>query len=187
MISISVENMRAIIDSLLILTNINSEVLRFEEVDLNAVVTSSMSDQQTRIEETKAHIELGRMPKVSGDAIELQLLFSNLLSNALKFSVADPVISIEAIVLPDSAKQELALNPEKTFYRIDMRDNGIGFEQDHAEIIFGAFQRLNAKSEYKGFGIGLAICRKIVERHNGLIFAHSVVGKGSTFSIIVPR
>jgi light-regulated signal transduction histidine kinase (bacteriophytochrome) len=188
MITSSVENMRAIIESLLTFTNINVQTPLFEDVDLNEVLRAAISDQELRILETGAQVEISPMPHVVGVAMEFRLLFNNLLSNSLKFIGAKkPEISIQSVQLSPDALRQLNLPDHRTYYKIDLKDNGIGFEKEYAELIFGVFQRLNGKSEYRGFGIGLAVCKKIVERHNGLIFADSSLGEGSTFSIVIPQ
>jgi light-regulated signal transduction histidine kinase (bacteriophytochrome) len=188
MITTSVENMRSIIDSLLTFTNINVQAPLFETVDINEVLQSAITDQELRISETGAQVNVSPMPQVEGVATEFRLLLNNLLSNSLKF-IGDkkPVISIQSVQLsPDRIKQ-LNLPDDRVYYQIDLKDNGIGFEKEYAELIFGVFQRLNGKSEYRGFGIGLAVCKKIAERHNGLIFADGRLGEGSTFSIVIPK
>ncbi|HEX5170678.1 MAG TPA: ATP-binding protein [Cyclobacteriaceae bacterium] len=188
MIGASVENMRAIIDSLLTFTSINVNPPQFEYVDLNRVFQSVMQDQDLKITETAAQVSCSSLPNVEGVQTELRLLFNNILSNALKFKNPEgPTVTIDFTELSENSKREHSLPIKKSFYQINVRDNGIGFEQEYADLIFGVFQRLNSKSEYQGFGIGLAVCKKIAERHNGLIFASSKLGGGSTFSLIIPK
>lgn len=188
MILSSVNNMRGIIDSLLQFTNLDTATPKFESLNLNQVLADVLADQELKISETGATIDVRPLPKVEGVASEIRLLLNNLISNSLKF-VCDvkPVIKVESTELSPGEKAELRINSAETFFRISVTDNGIGFENEYTELIFGVFQRLNAKSEYAGSGIGLATCKKIAERHNSLIFAKSEVGKGSTFSLVMPE
>ena len=128
-------------------------------------------------------------PVLEASAAELAQLFTNLLSNAIKFRKTDchPVISIAVRELTKDEKLQMKLKADRIFYRFDVSDNGIGFEQEYADRIFLIFQRLNGKSEFPGSGIGLAICKKIVDNHSGIIFAASEPGQGSTFTVILPE
>ena len=188
MILSSVNNMRGIIDSLLQFTNLDMDAPKFEPLNLDRVFQDVLSDQEFRISETGAVINVPPLPQVEGVASELRLLLNNLIGNSLKFvNDAQPVINVKSHVLQEKDKINLNLRSPEKFYHISISDNGIGFEQEYAELIFGVFQRLNAKSEYAGFGIGLATCKKIADRHNGLIYATSERGKGSTFSLVMPE
>lgn len=188
MIGTSVENMRGIINSLLEFTNINTTTPRFEKVSLNQVLENVKGDQELRIIETGATITIDSLPVVEGVPAELRILYNNLVGNALKFiGEKNPVITIESKELNTDDKKKYNFLNDKKYFKISLTDNGIGFEPEYAELIFGVFQRLNGKSDYKGFGIGLAVCKKIAERHNSLIFAESELGKGSTFSLIIPE
>lgn len=128
------------------------------------------------------------MPRIRGDKSQLEQLFLNLISNALKFQPVDvtPIIHIECHDLTSDEQSTLLKSDEYQWVKITVTDNGIGFEQSFAEKIFAPFQRLHGRSEYKGTGIGLAVCRRIVERHNGTIAATSETGKGAKFDIILP-
>ena len=117
------------------------------------------------------------MPKVEGASVLFYQLFYNLINNSLKFSEELPVIHISSSIVKAG---------EKEFARIVVGDNGIGFEQQDADKIFNAFTRLNSKDKYEGTGLGLALCKKIVERHHGSISASSEVNKGTTFTILLP-
>lgn len=188
MIGTSVNNMRGIIDSLLEFTNINVAHPKFELLNLSQILENVKIDQDLRISETGANVKILPLPEIEGVPSEIRILYNNLLSNALKFVGKEkPLIVIEGHELNAQEKTKFNLPVTKKYFQISMTDNGIGFEQEYAELIFGVFHRLNGKSDYHGFGIGLAVCKKIAERHNGLIFATSELGKGSTFSLIIPE
>ena len=116
-------------------------------------------------------------------------LFYNLLNNALKFAGANtqPVIEIRSSSLNDEEQVLLQSLNQKGFHKIEVIDNGIGFDQEYADKIFVVFQRLHPRHEYSGNGIGLSICKKIVQNHKGLIYARSVPGKGATFVVLWPK
>ncbi len=170
-------------------------------IPLSEVVQTVLTDLELVIAETGAILQVEPLPEVVGDAVQLGQLFQNLLSNALKFSRASPskrlssvkskapfiqvrVQTILAKDLPTSVKTALSA---PLYYRIDVIDNGIGFEQKQAARIFQVFQRLHGKSEFAGTGIGLAICEKVVTNHGGAIRATSQPGQGATFSIFLPN
>jgi light-regulated signal transduction histidine kinase (bacteriophytochrome) len=188
MILSSVNNMRGIIDSLLQFTNLDHNTPRFEQLDMDKIFQDVMSDQDFKISETGATIEVEDLPNVEGVASEIRLLLNNLIGNSLKFvSNVRPHIRVGSRVLTEQEKRKYNITKPGTYYKISITDNGIGFEQEYAELIFGVFQRLNAKSDYAGSGIGLATCKKIADRHGALIMAESQLGKGSTFTLIMPE
>ena len=157
------------------------------ETDLNAVLESVKSDFEFIIEERKAVINSQSLPVVKGYPRQLQQLFANLISNSLKFCERTPQIDITYESVPESEVQSLKpLNHRRQYVKLTFRDNGIGFEEQYAEKVFTIFQRLNNKKLYAGSGIGLALCKRIVENHNGLILAGSVPGEGSTFTVYLP-
>jgi len=184
----SVNNMRGIIDSLLQFTNLDHNTPKFEQLDLDRIFQDVMSDQDFKIHETGAIIEVHDLPCVEGVASEIRLLLNNLIGNSLKFvSNVRPHIRVESRALTEEEKLKYNITRPGTYYKIAITDNGIGFEQEYAELIFGVFQRLNAKSDYAGSGIGLATCKKIADRHGALIMAEGQLGKGSTFTLIMPE
>jgi signal transduction histidine kinase len=130
-----------------------------------------------------------KLPVIEAVPPELKQLFNNLIGNALKFRRKDaqPVIDISFTTLSHKEKSDLLLPFNRVFYEIKIQDNGIGFESVYAEKIFEIFQRLHGKTEYAGSGIGLAICKKIVDNHDGIIYAKSQPGQGSVFSVILPE
>ena len=169
------ERMRAMIVGLLELSRVETRGGAFEPVDLNEVLREVLKNLEVQIDETDATVEIGELPRVEGDREQLGQLFQNLLSNALEYSGDErPRVSVTA---------ERDAGPEAT---ISVRDEGIGIEPEDVERIFELFQRLHTQEEYSGTGIGLALCRRIVERHGGEICVDSEPGRGSTFSITLP-
>ena len=186
----SAANMRMLIDNLLDFSRANRRSHTFDQVNIKSVLESVISELELKIEETKARINLsGTFPILEAVTSEMTQLFSNILSNAIKFRKNDVVaeISVNASKINRVEKNVLGLPLNNHFYKIEVQDNGIGFEPEYSEKIFQIFQRLNGKSEYPGSGIGLAICKKIVEKHNGLILATSQPDQGAKFTIILPE
>ena len=149
-----------------------------------------LEDLELAIEEKKAKIHVGPMPKIKGHRRQIQQLFQNLIGNALKYNKPGsiPEISISANRVR-GYELDITLNPgeeSKAFYLIEVRDQGIGFEQEASERIFQVFQRLHGNAEYRGTGIGLSIARKVVNNHHGKIWAESEPGKGASFKILLP-
>jgi PAS domain S-box-containing protein len=169
--------MQDLIENLLAFSRVTTKAQPFTSVDLGSVARDVLSDLQSRIEQTAGRVEVGELPSVQADAMQMHQLMQNLLGNALKFHRADvpPVVHVTAQPLPGDERFELRVE-----------DRGLGFEQQYAERIFGMFQRLHGHSEFAGTGIGLAICRKIVERHGGTIVARGVPGEGSLFTVTLP-
>ena len=166
--------MDALVNDLLEYSRITSQMKPIEPTDMNAVVRDALHFLAISIHENKAKIHIDMLPVVSVDRLQMTLLFQNLLSNALKFRGGDaPEITISAV----------RQNEDWVF---SVKDNGIGIESDYSEKIFQIFQRLHTREQYPGTGIGLAICRRIVERHDGRIWVESVEGKGSTFFFTIP-
>jgi signal transduction histidine kinase len=186
----SAVNMKSLIDHLLEFSRTNRKSENFDTCNLSDVMIHVLSDLELKIEESKAHVELeGILPTIEGVRAELTQLFSNLLSNAVKFKHPGqgPVIKLSSRKLSRDEKVQQRLSVERNYFQIQVTDNGIGFEPEYAERIFVIFQRLNGKSEYPGSGIGLAICKKIIDNHQGLISATSQPGHGATFTIILPE
>jgi light-regulated signal transduction histidine kinase (bacteriophytochrome) len=182
------ERMSMLISDLLAFSRVSTRGKEFDEVDLNNTIQSVLGDLEIAIDETSAEISVGDMPVIRGDKSQLEQLFLNLISNALKFQSegVTPAVNINAEKATESDTHDILMADEYDWIKITVKDNGIGFEQSFAEKIFAPFQRLHGRSEYKGTGIGLAVCRRIVERHNGQITALSSPGQGATFSIIMP-
>ncbi len=159
----------------------------YAETDLNTVVENIKTDFELLISEKKAEIENKGLPVIKCIPLQLHQLCLNLISNALKFTDHPPVIQITSrVVSADELNEQFEWNVGGNYVELKFKDNGIGFDQQYAQKIFTIFQRLHDKHSYAGTGIGLALCKKIVDNHNGFITAQSEVGKGSTFLIYLP-
>ena len=168
------KRMQRLIDDLLAFSRVGTRGGEMVAVDSSRVVDLSLENLGAAIAESGARIERGTLPMVHADPIQCQHLFTNLVGNALKFrGTAAPVIRIDAA-------------RDGAFWRFSVADNGIGIEEKYFERIFVIFQRLHLREEFKGTGIGLAICKKVVERHHGRIWVQSVPGEGSTFLFTLP-
>lgn len=181
--------MRALIENLLEYSRITGANHEFVKVSLSDVVKQVVANQELRIEEAGASVTMDELPEVEAIPSQMHQLFNNLISNALKFrkpGVA-PQISVSVRKLTFEELLSLPLLGKKDVHRIEIKDNGIGFSQEDAEKIFQIFQRLHGKAEFEGTGIGLSICKRIVEMHNGFIHAQSAPGEGASFIIILPE
>ena len=178
--------MRCLINDLLTWSRVTTTGRPFAPVDLGRIAREVMSDLQVTIEQANARIVLGELPVIEADATQMRQLLQNLLSNALKFRCEGrvPEVRVAARLYTPERPEHRAAAPH--LCEVTVADNGIGFRQDHAERIFGIFQRLHGRSEYPGTGIGLATCRKIVERHGGRITASGQAGEGATFICTLP-
>ena len=156
--------------------------------DLNKIIEEAKNDLQLSIAEKQAIIEYEKLPIIQGVHIQLSQLFTNLISNAIKYSQPKitPHIKITSTRIQGAQIDYLAVNKQLDYYAIKIEDNGIGFDKKYAAKIFEAFQRLHNKSEYEGTGIGLSIVQKIATKHHGFITADSNPGIGSIFTIYLP-
>jgi signal transduction histidine kinase len=157
-------------------------------VDLGVVVSEVLGDLEERIRLTNGTVRVGQLPTILGSPFQMRQLFQNLIANALKFhpdGVA-PDVQIAAVAHGDLRRSKGRADREPV-WQISVRDNGIGFEEKHAERIFAPFQRLHGRQAYEGTGMGLAICRRIAAQHGGTISAHSTPGAGAAFVITLPR
>lgn len=179
------QRMSTLINDLLEFSRITTRGKDFVRVDLNDVLEQVLADLEIAINESDAQVHVPQLPKVSADPSQMYQLFLNVLSNGLKFRKREQApcltVSCDYIMIRDEL-----LNVDVPNYEIKITDNGIGFAQNYADKIFSPFQRLHGRSEYKGTGIGLAVCRRIVERHGGTISALSELGKGAIFIITLP-
>jgi PAS domain S-box-containing protein len=171
----SATRMRTLINDLLSFSRVTTKAQPFTSVDLDVLVREVISDLEVRLQQTRGRIDLVSLPVLDADPLQMRQLFQNLIGNALKFRRPEvpPVVTIESRRLG-------------SFWQIFVRDNGIGFEEKYLDRIFEMFQRLHGIEEYEGTGMGLAICRKIVDRHGGSITAVSVPGAGATFILKLP-
>jgi signal transduction histidine kinase len=176
--------MRRLINDLLTYSRVTSKNNPYTEVNLDDILKGVLGDLQIRIEETKATINAGSLPTVEADPTQMRQLLQNLIGNALKFRKkdVDPVITVSASI--DTGSLEAAVTGP--ILVLEIADNGIGFDNRYKDQIFKIFQRLHGRLEYEGTGVGLATCRKIVERHLGSIDADGVPDKGATFIIRMP-
>lgn len=172
--------MQVLINDLLSFSRVTTKARPFVAIDLAEVVAEVLHDLEVRIQEVKGRVEVGRLPVIEADPLQMRQIFQNLLSNALKFhrEGVPPVIQIDGRL--DGA------HGEDVECVVEVRDNGIGFEEKYADRIFTIFERLHGRGVYEGTGIGLAICRKIAERHGGTIEAHGSAGEGAKFVLRLP-
>lgn len=183
----SASRMSALIKAVLEYSKLTNEEQKLEPVSLNEVLENVLMDFELMIHEKNAVIENDILPEVRGNKLQFHQLFSNLIGNSLKFCEENPVIRISCqkargADLPESH----GLAEGTTYTVIRFEDNGIGFDDQYKEQIFGLFNRLHNRKDYKGTGIGLALCKKIVENHNGVIHASSTKSRGATFEIYLP-
>lgn len=182
------DRMQTLIKNLLTYSRIDSTLDKLEDVDLNEVIQIIKDNLSVQIKEVDMNIVCQKLPVISGVPYQMEQLFANLISNAIKYRdpMDTPKVVIEAYKI-EADKIEIPFHKySDTYHKITFSDNGIGFEQENAEKIFEIFQRLHSRSEYSGTGIGLAICKKIVENHHGFIHAISKPGNGSSFIIYLP-
>jgi len=176
--------MQSLINDLLAFSRITTKAQPFVSVDLSQLTQEVLSDLEVRIEQVSGHVEVGDLPTIEADPLQMRQLMQNLISNALKFHKAGepPVVHVHAQHLQEGTP---SANGEAICQMI-VADNGIGFNEKYLDRIFGIFQRLHSRETYEGTGVGLAICKKIVERHGGHITAKSAPGQGATFIINLP-
>jgi PAS domain S-box-containing protein len=179
--------MQQLIQDVLNFSRISNSMDAFVETDLNLILENLKTDFELLLREKEAVIIHPKLPVIKGIPLQLSQLFYNLISNSLKYSEQKPVIniSVKAIAPEDVIKYQKLTGPGP-YILIQFVDNGIGFEPQFSEKIFTIFQRLHDKHSYGGTGIGLALCKKIVENHNGMIWAESEKNHGSTFNVILP-
>ncbi|MBN1523076.1 MAG: hypothetical protein JW904_01230 [Spirochaetales bacterium] len=176
------QHMSELLHGLLTYSRVSTSSISFESTDMNIVVKEVLADLEIKIHELAAQVTVTQLPVIMADRLQMRQLMQNLISNALKYHQAGipPTIFISRNPNPE---KNSGRNPNSWQHEIIVRDNGIGFDEKHREKIFELFTRLVGKSEYEGSGIGLTICKKIVERHNGSIAVSSTPGHGSTFMI----
>jgi two-component system, chemotaxis family, CheB/CheR fusion protein len=188
-IEASSSRMTVLIKDLLNYSRLLQHEKLFSKTDLNVTLDTTLVDFELLIEEKKAEIVVAKLPTLDAIPFQMNQLFNNLISNSLKFSKdgVPPVITITSRKLPEKEIEKYAsLNPALSYVEIILQDNGIGFDQKYADQIFTIFQRLHSNETYSGTGIGLSLCKKIVENHHGEIFADSKENEGAVFHIILP-
>ena len=180
--------MQLLIQDLLAYSRTNKKEKEFVRTNLNLLVAGVIDDLEQYIQDKQATINVGELPEVDVIPFQFRQLFTNLISNSLKFRQKDVPLVIN---IGSERLNGLAIgsntDPDTYYYRVTVEDNGIGFDNNYHERIFDVFQRLHTKQDYEGTGIGLAICKKIVENHHGFIAAKGEPGKGAIFTIYIPE
>jgi signal transduction histidine kinase len=189
-ILLAAARMRRLIDDLLAFSRVATKAQPFRPVDLNQIIREVLGDLESRLQQTGGIVEVEPLAAVSADPLQMRQLFQNLIGNALKFQRpgVPPVVEIRGKMeaAPASAPSGSEEANQGLRLCVTVRDNGIGFDAAYRERIFELFQRLHGRNEYEGTGIGLAICKKIVDRHGGTISAEAAPDKGATFSLTLP-
>ncbi len=180
------KRMSQMVESLLTYSRVATRAEEFQKIDLTRLVQEVAGDLEVSIEKSGGRVEVGELPEIEADQIQMQQLFMNLIGNSLKFHRQGEPPVIRVSTEHAASCQAAGEGRMTTRCRIFIEDNGIGFDEKHLDRIFSLFQRLHGRSEFEGAGMGLAICRKIVERHGGSITAKSKPGEGSTFIITLP-
>jgi two-component system, chemotaxis family, sensor kinase Cph1 len=178
----STKRMQNLIDGLLLYSRVSSKAIPFEQVELQDVINSVLDDLALRIEKNHASISVDAgLPTIEADPLQMRQLFQNIIGNSLKYIHPErrPEIAIKRIVFPDQYDNQ-------THIRFSIEDNGVGFKEEHQKRIFDIFQRLHTRQQFQGTGIGLSICKKIIERHRGTITAEGMPGIGAKFIITLP-
>jgi light-regulated signal transduction histidine kinase (bacteriophytochrome) len=172
--------MRTLIDDLLAFSRVIRKTEPFVPVSLAQITKEVLGDLEVRMEKNAARVEVGDLPSIDADPTQMRQLMLNLIGNALKFQPpgAQPLVKVQGRTITSISGEQ--------FCELTVEDNGIGFEQQYAEKIFVVFQRLHGRGEYEGTGIGLAVCRRITDRHHGTIVAKSEPGQGATFTVTLP-
>jgi PAS domain S-box-containing protein len=183
--------MQTLINDLLSFSRVSTKAEPFVPVNFKAIAEAVVSDLEVRIEETNGKVEIGDLPEIDADPLLIRQLMQNLIGNALKFHHPEksPVVKVFLNKAIEDYDGRISLNGRantENYCQIVVQDNGIGFDEKYLDKIFTVFQRLHGRNDYQGSGVGLAVCRKIVERHNGTITAKSIEGQGAKFIITLP-
>jgi signal transduction histidine kinase len=177
--------MQTLIEDLLTLSRVTTRAQPFISVNLTQIIQGVLSDLEVRIQQTGGRVEVEKLPIIQADPVQMRQLFQNLIGNALKFHRPNirPIVKIYS---QHSYNQSNKFSINSEFCEIIVEDNGIGIEEKYLDRIFNVFQRLHGRREYEGTGIGLAICKKIAERHHGSIIVQSKPGVGAKFIVKLP-
>jgi light-regulated signal transduction histidine kinase (bacteriophytochrome) len=169
--------MDSLLRGLLAYSRVTTQAVPFSEAILSKIATEVLSDLETRLMETGGKVEVGELPTIQADPMQMRQLFQNLIANALKYHRPDvpPLVNVTSRPV------------ENRRIEIIVQDNGIGLDMQYADHIFEPFTRLNGKPAQDGTGMGLAICKKIIERHNGTVSVYSILNQGSIFTVTLPR
>ena len=179
--------MHTLINDLLSYSRVTTKAQPFRRTDLRRIADEVVNDLETRIEQSDGEVEIGDLPVIDADQLQMRQLFQNLIANALKFRKSDtpPHVKLSSEKFSGESSDE-GPTTDDGYVRIFVSDNGIGFDEKYLDRIFTPFQRLHGRNVYEGTGIGLAVCRKIVERHGGTLTAKTKVGEGATFIVTLP-
>jgi signal transduction histidine kinase len=186
----SSQRMQSLINDLLSFSRHSMSSSDFKKTDLNQLVNEAMTELEIEIEKSQAVIKISKLPEIWAVPSLMQQLFYNLIGNAIKFRKKDvvPIVNITSEKISTVESKRLFENANgTTYYRISIIDNGIGFDDKHSEEIFMVFKRLHSYHEFEGTGVGLSICKKIIEKHKGFIQAESIIDRGSKFMIGLPE
>jgi signal transduction histidine kinase len=180
--------MKILINSLLTFSRVSTKAQPFVPVDMKKLTHEVLSDLEVSIEQKSGRVEVGELATIDADPLQMRQLLQNLIVNALKFTQegVHPVVKIYGRTIHTNGDHKNGYSHEEDLYELSVEDNGIGFDEKYVNRIFDIFQRLHGRQEYEGTGIGLAICRRIVDRHNGEIKAKSVSGEGTQFIFTLP-
>lgn len=181
------QRMHTLINDLLAYSRVTTKAQPFVRTDLENIAREVLTDLEVRINQTGGNVEISEMPVIEADPMQMRQLLQNLIGNGLKFhrSGIEPIIVVKGRTIKTSGNNASAKGSNSQC-RITVEDNGIGFDEKYLDRIFTPFQRLHGRGEYEGTGIGLAVCRKIVERHGGTLTAESKPGHGATFIVTLP-
>lgn len=188
-INTTLADMRSLIDDLSALSNVADVNQELVQCDLNKILNEVLQQLTTSINENNVQINSSPLPIIQAHPGQLKEVFTNIISNAIKFRNKNIIsqININAEALGDKEKAILNLPVDKILNKIEFTDNGIGFKQEYADKILKPFQRLHGKAAYPGNGLGLAICKKIIEKHQGIIYAKGTENEGAQFVLILPQ
>jgi light-regulated signal transduction histidine kinase (bacteriophytochrome) len=179
--------MQTLINDLLTFSRVTTKARPFVQVDLAQVAHEVVNDLEGRLEQVKGRVEVGTLPLIDAEALQMRQLLQNLIGNALKFRrpEASPVVKVEAQIISAPLSED-GTGAGRKLCQLTVSDNGIGFDEKYLDRIFNVFQRLHSRNEYEGTGMGLAIARKIALFHRGEITAKSKPGEGATFIVTMP-
>jgi len=180
--------MRSLIDDLLTFSRVSSKAQPFGPTDLSQVAREVVADLEVRIQQSGGLVEVDNLPTIDADPLQMRQLLQNLIGNGLKFHRQEeaPAIRVRARLTIDVRKHSGSNGAPAPLCEVSVEDNGIGFDMKYADRLFHVFQRLHGRGEYEGTGMGLAICRRIAERHGGAIVARATPGRGATFTVTLP-
>lgn len=188
-IAASCKSMQTLLEDLLDFSRLSFVDKTFEKVCVESIINDVLSELEMKLEESRAEVLCSNLPMIEAYSSQLRQLFTNLIHNSIKFKKKDSevLVKIDCANVFHTDYPHLPLKKDAVYVKIEIEDNGIGFDQEFSEKIFMIFQRLHGKVEYSGSGIGLSICKKIVENHNGFIFAEGIVNQGAKFTILLPQ